>query len=105
MNKLHEFEDWVKTRWGARKKYGEAHDRQVTIAGLGIAGEAGEVVEHIKKYIRDGKVPNREKLTYELGDVLHYLTRIGIEFHITLEEIANANVDKLQRRDKGEKVG
>lgn len=77
----------------------------VAIMGLGIGGEAGEVQEHVKKFIRDGKVPDRDKFVWELGDVLHYLTRIASEFGYTLEEIMQANVDKLEARDRGKRVG
>jgi NTP pyrophosphatase (non-canonical NTP hydrolase) len=46
---------------------------------LGLAGEVGEVVEHIKKALRDdaGVITGnrRAALTTELGDALWYLAR------------------------------
>ena len=76
---------------------------------LGLAGETGEVLEIIKKMIRDkGGVfettqEDREKLKKELGDVLWYLSAVAYYNDIELEDIAKTNLDKLasrQRRDK-----
>ena len=47
--------------------------------------------------MRDSKVID-EPLLLELGDVLHYLTRIGQKFGMTLEQIMAANMDKLDKR-------
>lgn len=69
---------------------------------LGLAGEAGEVAEHIKKSIRDdaGKItPERaEKLKKELGDVLWYIAVLAYEVGFDLESVAQANIEKLQAR-------
>lgn len=76
---------------------------------LGLAGETGEVLEIIKKMIRDkGGVfetaqEDREKLRKELGDVLWYLSALAFYNDIRLEDIAKTNLEKLasrQRRDK-----
>jgi len=73
---------------------------------LGIAGEAGEVAEKVKKLIRDkgGVVDDefREAIKKELGDVLWYLTAASYELGFTLEDVAKANLDKLySRRARG----
>jgi NTP pyrophosphatase (non-canonical NTP hydrolase) len=69
---------------------------------LGLAGEAGEVANIVKKIQRDhGGVLNddvRAKLMDELGDVLWYISACADELEITLEEIAEYNVDKLAKR-------
>lgn len=68
---------------------------------LGLVGEVGEVVEHIKKDRRLGekrKPLSREKLVDEGGDVLWYLTRLFGEHGITLEEVMDYNVTKLTER-------
>ena len=76
---------------------------------LGLAGETGEVLEIIKKMIRDkGGVfettqEDREKLKKELGDVLWYISALAFYNDIKLEDIAKTNLEKLasrQRRDK-----
>ncbi len=73
---------------------------------LGLAGEAGEVANIVKKIQRDhGGVINEEirsKLKDELGDVLWYISACADELGLTLAEIADYNVEKLSKRHKRE---
>ena len=77
---------------------------------LGLAGETGEVLEIIKKIIRDkGGVfettqEDREKLKKELGDVLWYLSALAFYNDIKLEDIAITNLNKLASRQKRNKI-
>lgn len=66
--------------------------------GLGIAGEAGEVADHIKKVLFHGKLLSDDALQKELGDVLWYIAGICTAKGWTLEEIAAKNVQKLVER-------
>ncbi len=73
---------------------------------LGLTGESGEVAEKIKKVLRDKRglidEETRREIKKELGDVLWYLTQIGSELGISLEDIANENLKKLfSRKDRG----
>lgn len=74
------------------------HDNALANYGLGIAGEAGEVADLIKKYVFHGHDIDREDIKKELGDVLWYLSNIAETANISLEEIAIANIEKLKRR-------
>ncbi|MBP6001986.1 MAG: nucleoside triphosphate pyrophosphohydrolase family protein [Pyrinomonadaceae bacterium] len=69
---------------------------------LGLAGEAGEVANIVKKVQRDHDgILNEElrgKLKDELGDVLWYISACADELDLTLTEIAEYNVDKLAKR-------
>ncbi|OHA26608.1 MAG: hypothetical protein A3D52_00870 [Candidatus Taylorbacteria bacterium RIFCSPHIGHO2_02_FULL_44_36] len=69
---------------------------------LGLAGEAGEVVEKVKKIFRDdnGKVTvsKKEEIKKELGDVLWYLSQVATEFGLSFAVIAKTNLDKLRSR-------
>ena len=67
-------------------------------AALGLAGEAGEVVELIKKARFHGKPYDRATMCRELGDVLWYLNQMAFAHDLTLGEIADANVAKLCAR-------
>lgn len=67
-------------------------------SGLGLAGEAGETVELVKKWAFHDRPLDRAKLTKELGDVLWYLTALARTQGITLEEVAAENVAKLEAR-------
>ena len=71
---------------------------------LGLCGEAGEVAEHAKKAIRDddGQVTDerRDAMAAELGDVLWYVAQLASELELELEQIAQANLDKLRSRQQ-----
>lgn len=73
---------------------------------LGLAGEVGEVIEPIKKWYRKGCVEslNKEHLLLELGDVLWYTNEIAARLGFTLEQVAEANVEKLSKRRAEDKV-
>jgi len=65
---------------------------------LGIAGEAGEVADAVKKEIFHGHTSDREALKKELGDVLHYVAGLAWMYGFTLDEVATANIQKLMAR-------
>ncbi len=69
----------------------------VIYPGLGLAGEAGEVANIVKKALRDNHL-DKDRLKDELGDVLWYVARLAGDLEFTLEEIAEFNLDKLRRR-------
>lgn len=72
--------------------------KQIAVYGLGLAGESGEVIEIIKKGVGHGQAIDVDKVKKELGDVLWYLSAIASHFDLTLEEVAQTNVNKLQTR-------
>jgi NTP pyrophosphatase (non-canonical NTP hydrolase) len=67
-------------------------------AALGLAGEAGEVVELVKKACFHRAPYASDKMKKELGDLLWYINQMAHAHGLSLEEIAQANVDKLQAR-------
>jgi NTP pyrophosphatase (non-canonical NTP hydrolase) len=74
--------------------------------GLGIAGEAGEVAEKLKKSIRDDGAQitdeRKESLKKEIGDVLWYLSQLSRALGFLFSEVAQVNIDKLwERHQKG----
>lgn len=73
---------------------------------LGLAGEAGEVVNKVKKIIRDdGGVIKSERVIEvekELGDLLWYVAQLATELSLGLDDIAKDNIEKLYSRfDRG----
>jgi NTP pyrophosphatase (non-canonical NTP hydrolase) len=91
-------------------KYQEWSDRtaiypkeeELSYIALGLAGEAGEVANIVKKVIRDdGKVltdEKREKLIAELGDCYWYLARFAQALKIPVTTILQMNHNKLEDR-------
>lgn len=88
----------------SRRTAGYPREAWLAYPALGLAGEAGEVAEHAKKTIRDngGRVSTerRAALAKELGDVLWYLAQLATELELDLDEIAQANLDKLLSRQR-----
>ena len=73
---------------------------------LGLAGEAGEVADKVKKIIRDdGGVLRPEKveeIKKELGDVLWYVAQLSSELGFSFDDVALTNIQKLAARtEKG----
>ncbi len=74
----------------------------VCYTALGLAGEAGEVANQIKKVLRDdnGRVSDsrRKALASELGDVAWYFVMLCRELGIDPSHVLAENVDKLSSR-------
>lgn len=64
---------------------------------LGLAGEAGEVANKVKKMIRDNNL-DRAGIAAEIGDVLWYVAALSRDLNLDLHDIALANLDKLYDR-------
>lgn len=83
----------------ARRTAAPVYDAQgVLILALGLAGESGEVCELLKKHHGHKKPFSREQLRGELGDVLWYLANLADAHGLTLSEVAQDNVSKLESR-------
>jgi NTP pyrophosphatase (non-canonical NTP hydrolase) len=74
----------------------------VVYTALGLAGEAGEVANKVKKVLRDHdgnfNDETRTAIIDEIGDVLWYCARLATELGTSLGEVAAANIDKLYDR-------
>lgn len=65
---------------------------------MGLAGEAGECIDILKKHEFQGHALNVDKLAEELGDVLWYCAELAAGIGMSLEKVAWKNVEKLRRR-------
>ena len=65
---------------------------------MGLAGEAGECVDLLKKSLFQGHPLDKEHLAKELGDVAWYLAVSAYGIGYDLETIFQMNVDKLRQR-------
>lgn len=75
-------------------------------SALGLAGEAGEIANKVKKIIRDdgGQVTRekRQAILKELGDVFWYAAEIATVLEADLSEVAGANLTNLYgRKERG----
>ena len=75
-----------------------------TIWAMGIAGEAGEVIEKWKKIVayKEGIIDSEDKaeLSKELGDVVWYIALLAHSLGLSLDEIMSNNLKKLSDRKK-----
>lgn len=93
---LNEYKDFVEDLWISHK-----NEFGPEIAAFGLAGETGEVMELVKKALRDGTwdVENFKK---EMGDVLYYWVKLLNYNNIDPQEVIDLNIAKLSsRKERG----
>lgn len=90
---LDEYADFVE---GKIITEGEA---RIVENALGLAGEVGEVMEKLKKRLRDGTFDVLE-LQKELGDVLFYLVALHKPFDLLVLNTIRMNMVKLESREE-----
>jgi NTP pyrophosphatase (non-canonical NTP hydrolase) len=73
-------------------------DEGLVHSAIGIAGEAGEILDAIKKIWVYNAAIDRENLIEELGDLEFYMQALRTRIGVSRTEVINANVSKLQRR-------
>ena len=77
----------------------ELAEKDVLINGvMGLCGESGEAIDIVKKWLAQGHELDREKLTKELGDIAWYLAETATALDLNLEDIFQANIEKLKKR-------
>jgi NTP pyrophosphatase (non-canonical NTP hydrolase) len=79
------------------------HNTRLVENTLGLAGEAGEVAEKVKKLMRDSEF-SKEEVVKELGDVLFYVTALANHIGSNLQTVANTNIKKLHDRKDRNKI-
>jgi NTP pyrophosphatase (non-canonical NTP hydrolase) len=79
---------------------------RIAYPALGLAGEAGEVCNKVKKVFRDTDgivLPEvRQAIKKELGDVLWYIASLAADIGLSMEDIATDNLAMLaDRKERG----
>lgn len=81
----------------AQRTSPKEHSRIVNGA-LGLAGEAGECADHVKKHLFQKHNLDSAHLAEEIGDVLWYCAELASGINRSLDEIAEQNIAKLRER-------
>ena len=77
------------------------HNHKILYPALGLAGEAGEVANKVKKMLRDDNL-YKNAIASEIGDVLWYAAMLSKDLNIELHDIAMKNLEKLyDRKERG----
>lgn len=86
----------------AKKTARYPREHAIYYVAMGLAAETGELINKIKKIIRDdnNKLTDerKEQIKQELGDVLWYIAMICEETGLNLDEIMEYNNKKLLGR-------
>ena len=73
----------------------------VIYPALGLAAEAGEVANKVKKILRDGKF-DRTAISDEIGDCLWYIAALCRDLNVDMTTVATRNLEKLyDRKERG----
>ncbi|MFZ2522128.1 MAG: nucleoside triphosphate pyrophosphohydrolase family protein [Minisyncoccia bacterium] len=99
---LNEYQKWAVPLRVNPPKY------NIIYPAFGLGDEVGEVMGKIKKWLRgddgDGGITDerKESIKLELGDVMWYLAVLSHDLGLSLEEVAKANMEKLNsRKERG----
>lgn len=96
MTTFDQYQEFVK----GMKRYPEKS--AIVYPALGMCGEAGEVAEKVKKWLRGDKELDKQELAKEVGDVMWYITSMADDLGYSLQQIVDLNEQKLtSRRDRG----
>lgn len=79
------------------------HDRMglsgdILHSAVGISGESGELLDHIKKVIWQGHCIDCNYVNKELGDILFYFTSMCNCVGTDIDEVRKLNIEKLTKR-------
>jgi|ERR1700676_362223 len=103
MKNIDEYGQFTVNMWFSKKRpdtipmFTPDQERELAIISLGLAGESGEVLEHIKKAFRDNHL-DRDELKKELGDAVFYWARLCRFFDFDPSDVLATNVSKLKSR-------
>ena len=67
-------------------------------SAVGISGEAGELLDHIKKVIWQGHCLSPNYVIKELGDILFYFQSMCNCVGTDIDEVRKLNIEKLTKR-------
>lgn len=73
-------------------------DQMLINSVMGLCGEAGEVIDHVKKWLAQGHDLDKDHMVKELGDVAWYLAEAATALDVPLELVFQRNIDKLKSR-------
>lgn len=104
MTELEEYQEWVQqTLEDAGNKIYERGDGDLIDlwATSALAREASEVYDHFEKNLRKGRELDVDAVIDELGDVFWYLACVANRVDISLDDVMERNIQKINGRVYG----
>jgi len=99
MNNIDEYQEKINTFMNPRVM--EKQEDILMNACLGLAGEVGEFIDHIKKWAYHDQPLNMDYLKKESGDIGFYWNLANTALGVKSSEITEMNVTKLTARYEG----
>jgi NTP pyrophosphatase (non-canonical NTP hydrolase) len=91
---IDDYADWAAKVAGVSA---EPATERLAYLGLGLAAEAGEVADHVKKLLRDGSL-DRAAMIEELGDVIYYWACLCVASGRKPSELLAASRARIERK-------
>ena len=76
----------------------EVENQRLLHGGIGLATEAGEFLDALKKHVFYGKDLDRVNLREELGDIFWYCAIIADQLDVNFSDVMERNITKLKAR-------
>lgn len=76
----------------------QVENQRLLHGGIGLATEAGEFLDALKKHVFYGKELDRVNLREEMGDIFWYCAIIADELGVDFSEVMARNITKLKAR-------
>lgn len=100
------YKEWALTKEGDRDRYAKIglemaqnlSKLRLMHASMGITGEAGELMDAIKKHIMYNKELDLDNVKEELGDLCWYMAIMLDTVGSSFEEVMKLNFQKLEKR-------
>lgn len=108
---FNDYQKWALTK--DRKDYSDVVARladskklqQLMHASIGVCGEAGELMDTVKKSLMYGKPIDFVNIREELGDILWYLSLAIEAAETSFAQVMKENYEKLEKRYPSEQGG
>ena len=91
---LDEYGEWAAT---IPKPKHPSREQRLAYLGLGLAGEAGEVADTLRRGMRDGRL-NEDRLAYELADLLFHWVSLCAELGLQPSALIAAGRAHIEER-------
>lgn len=101
-----DFDEYQKKATETNLFINDTEERMLMYLSMGFAGETGEILNKLKKVLRDDNgviTPEKKKeVAKELGDALWYLSQLAQALNTSLNDVARSNIEKLaSRKERG----